>query len=155
MICALIQDDIVVVCPVDLNDDQIQEYSGRYQRVVSIDGADPIPKNGWHYIAGKLIDPDMVGNGGLVFLTREGFISRFTDAELVGLEVFMDIGHPTYKYYVRALNTRLTRTTYVDRSRASVIAGVGLLVTLGILTLARRNEIMNASAKPEEIYRGK
>jgi hypothetical protein len=155
MICALIQDDIVVECPIDLNDIDIQEYAKRYQSVFSIENLDPIPKVGWHKIGNKLLDPDMSGNGGVIYITREGFISRFTDAELVALEVFMDVGPSPYKYYVRALDKRLTRTTYVDRSRSSVIAGMQLLVTLAILTSARRDEIMNAPAKLEEIYRGK
>lgn len=137
----------------DLSELEVQEYSTRFA-VYCIEGIDPTPNIGWHLVNEILIDPDLVGNSGLVFLTKEGFASRFTDYELMKLEEYMDVGPAPYKYYVRAMDKRMTRTTYIDRSRTSVIAGMGLLVSLGILTSARRDTIMNTPAKAEEIYRG-
>lgn len=50
MLCALIQDDIVVECPIELNESEIQNYAGRYQSVFAIENLDPIPKVGWHKV---------------------------------------------------------------------------------------------------------
>lgn len=145
--------DAIVFDKKDLTESEVQEYA-RTCNLVCIDGLDPVPNIGWHMVGDALVDPDLVGNAGVVFLSKEGFSSRFTDYELMKLEEFMDVGAAPYKYYVRALDKRVTRTTYIDRSRQSVINGLGLLVTLGILTPSRRDVIMNSPAKAEEIYRG-
>lgn len=154
MICALIQDNIVVDCPVTLDESQVQEYAGRYQSVFAIDGLDPIPKVGWHYVDGKLLDPDSVGNGGKVLLTRFAFFNRFSPAERAALEGFMDVGPSPYKYAARDFKTALIISSYIDRSWQPTTDGMNFLVSISILTEARKNEILNTPAKPTEIYRG-
>lgn len=155
MICALIQDNIVVDCPVTLDESQVQEYASRFQCVFQIDGLDPIPKNGWHYIEGKLLDPDGVGNGGIALMTRFAFRNRFTINEKAALNGFIRKGPEPYCYIAEAMRDDLLSAQHIDRSLQSMKDGMDFLVQINVITQARKNEILNNPAKPEEIYRGK
>jgi len=112
MICALVQNDIVVDCPVELTDEQIQDYAGRFQAVVSIEGLDPSPKKGWHYVNGSMIDPDNVGSGGVALITNFAFYNRFTPTERATFEGFMDAGPPPYKYVARDFKTSISSAMF-------------------------------------------
>lgn len=156
MLCALIQDN-VVVDKKELDEAGIQDAAGKFQLVIVIDGLDPIPKIGWQVINGELVDPDGVGNDGKVLLTKFAFFSRLTVAERIAIQTFADVGPAPYKYIMRDFQLALILTSHVDRSWGFVIDALNLLTAPGIavLTTARKNEILNAPAKPTEIYRGK
>lgn len=153
MLCVVIKDQIVIEGPLDFTEDQIQDKA-QINTVISVEGFDPIPKIGWHYVGGKLIDPYLVGNSGVALLSRFAFFNRFTVEEWAALEGFMDVGPSPYKYIARAFKTALMITTYVDRALPTVKDGLGFFVQLGILSSSRRDEILNTPAKASEIFRG-
>jgi hypothetical protein len=76
-------------------------------------------------------------------LTRLGFMSRFTDAELVGIEVARQTAPDVQ---VRATLTVLKESwmaaTEVDVTDPRTQQGVGLLVQLGLLTESRMVDIL-------------
>jgi hypothetical protein len=76
-------------------------------------------------------------------LTRLGFMSRFTDAELVGIEVARQTAPDVQ---VRATLTVLKESwmaaTEVDVTDPRTQQGVGLLVQMGLLTESRMIEIL-------------
>jgi len=76
-------------------------------------------------------------------LSRLGFLSRFTDAELIGIEVARQTA-PTVE--VRATLTVLKESWLaandIDVTDPRTIQGMGLLVQLGLLTEARMIEIL-------------
>jgi hypothetical protein len=76
-------------------------------------------------------------------LTRLGFMSRFTDAELVGIEVARQSASDVQ---VRATLTVLKESwmaaTEVDVTDPRTQQGVGLLVQMGLLTENRMIEIL-------------
>jgi len=154
MKCAIVQNNIVIQVPIELDEQGVQEYASRYQVVIDVESLDPVPKVGWHYVNGQLIDPYSIAYNGAALLTRFAFFSRFTSSEMINLEGFMDAGPIPYRYVARYFKTSLLITTYVDRSWAFVQGGMDFLVQIGILTAARKEEIMKSPAKVSEIYRG-
>ena len=76
-------------------------------------------------------------------LTRLGFLSRFTDEELVGIEVARQSA-PTVE--ARATLTVLKESWLaandIDVNDPRTQQGVGILVTMGLLTEARKNQIL-------------
>lgn len=154
MKCALIINQVVHEIA-DLDENGIHEAWKRADLVIAIEGLDPLPAVGWHYVNNVFSDPDALGNGGVALLTKFAFFNRFTIDEVTALEGFMDAGPSPYKYTARALKTSLMVATYIDRSWPEVISGLDFLVMMQVLTQARRDEIMNQPAQSDEIYRGK
>lgn len=74
--------------------------------------------------------------------TKLEFRSRFTDAELVAIEVAKDTGTTQVKAYLRVLSDNMAVANDIDIADPRTIAGVQLLVSLGLLTSPRATEIL-------------
>ena len=155
MKCVIINNSIVTIGPIELSESEIQEYGYKNDLVYCVENIDPVPNLGWHYINGILVDPDNVGNSGVVLLTQFAFFNRFTITEMANFEGFMDAGPTPYKYMARGFKTALMIASYIDRSWQSTKSGMYFLVQVGVLSQTRHDEIMNTPAQPNEIYRGK
>lgn len=71
-------------------------------------------------------------------LTRLGFMSRFTDAELVGIEVArMTATDVTQRAMLTVLKESWMAATEVDVADPRTQQGVGMLVSAGLLTAER------------------
>jgi len=70
-------------------------------------------------------------------LTRLGFMSRFTDAELVGIELARMNGDDTQRATLTVLKESWMAATEVDVTDPRTQQGVGLLVQAGLLTAER------------------
>ncbi len=76
-------------------------------------------------------------------LSRLGFLSRFTDAELVGIEVARQTAPDvTQRATLAVLKESWLAANDIDVTDARTIQGVQVLVTAGLLTAARAAEIL-------------
>jgi len=70
-------------------------------------------------------------------LTRLGFMSRFTDAELVGIEIARMNGDEVQRATLTVLKESWMAATEVDVTDPRTQQGVGMLVQAGLLTAER------------------
>jgi hypothetical protein len=70
-------------------------------------------------------------------LTRLGFMSRFTDAELIGIEMARMSGDDVQRATLTVLKESWMAATEVDVTDPRTQQGVGLLVQAGLLTSER------------------
>jgi hypothetical protein len=83
-------------------------------------------------------------------LTRLGFMSRFTDAELIGIEVArMTAPDVTQRATLTVLKESWMAATEVDVTDPRTQQGVGLLVQAGLLTAERAAQVL-ANPSPLE-----
>jgi hypothetical protein len=75
-------------------------------------------------------------------LTRLGFMSRFTDAELVGIELARMNGDDTQRATLTVLKESWMAATEVDVTDPRTQMGVGLLVQAGLLSPERAAVIL-------------
>jgi hypothetical protein len=75
-------------------------------------------------------------------LTRLGFMSRFTDAELVGIELARMNGDDVQRATLTVLKESWMAATEVDVTDPRTQMGVGLLVQAGLLSPERAAEIL-------------
>ena len=79
-------------------------------------------------------------------LTRLGFMSRFTDAELVGIEVArMTAPDVTQRAMLAVLKESWMAATEVDVGDPRTQQGVGMLVQAGLLTAERAAQILEVA----------
>ena len=79
-------------------------------------------------------------------LTRLGFMSRFTDAELVGIEVArMTAPDVTQRATLAVLKESWMAATEVDVGDPRTQQGVGMLVQAGLLTAERAAQILEVA----------
>lgn len=85
-------------------------------------------------------------------VTLLAFLSRFSMDEYVAIDM-ASIGDTVKAATVRAVMARVNAAsaTYVDLDRPDTRAGVYVLVTLGLLSEERAEEILTAPVQPIEI----
>ncbi|WP_290906238.1 hypothetical protein [Aquabacterium sp.] len=86
------------------------------------------------------------------YLTRLAFISRFTDAEAVGIDL-ASIGATAQAAGMRRYMNKVDAATYIDPQRADTRAGVQALEAGGLLAAGRALQILDAPVADEELYR--
>lgn len=86
-------------------------------------------------------------------ITRLAFLSRFTDAEAIGIDLASSGATPQAAALRRYLN-KVNAATYIDLAREDTQAGVRALETLGILAVGRADEILGPPVFEIERYRG-
>lgn len=75
-------------------------------------------------------------------ITQLAFISRFTDAEAIALDL-ASIGATVEAASIRRYIQKINAATFIDLSRADTIAGVNALETIGLIGVGRSNHILN------------
>ena len=98
--------------------------------------------NGSTYVA-----PGSTSTAPLPYLTRLGFLSRFTQAELAALytAAAVNVNIQVYKDKVLA-------STYIDPAREDTRAGIQALETAGLLAAGRALEILDTPIVDSERY---
>lgn len=150
MLCALIQDNIVIDQQELPDELAIQELLKTHQFVNIIDGLDPVPQVGWTFDGQKYIDPHGIAKPKR-FITKEKFLSRFTDDEICNIEDFSKTASP-YAKAIRASLKRQEQAKYIDLDYQRTIDGIGALVALTLLTPQRANAILNTPLTEDEKY---
>lgn len=78
-------------------------------------------------------------------ITKIAMLTRLTDAEYVGI-----LTAAKTDVEVEAWKTRFDAANTIDLNDSRTVAGIGLLVTKGLLTQARGDEILTAEVQPQE-----
>ena len=125
-------------------EEEAQEYAHNNDAIIDITDISPQPQIGWFLSGNKLITN---GTNGPIKITKLGMRRRFTFTELCTLEIAANS-----VIQVKVLLNNLMVATYIDLTRSDTIAGLGLLVSLGLLTSDRMNQILNNPLTHDEKY---
>lgn len=82
-------------------------------------------------------------------ITRLAFLSRFTDAEAVAIDL-ASIGATAQAASMRRYLNKVNAATFIDLDRPDTRAGVQALESGGILSAGRALEILDAPVQPGE-----
>lgn len=82
-------------------------------------------------------------------VTRLAFLSRFTDAEAVSIDL-ASIGSTVPAASMRRYMSKVNAATFIDLDRPDTRAGVQALEAGGVLAAGRALEILDAPIQPEE-----
>lgn len=115
----------------------------------------PLPEGspvqgGWLYSDGQFTEPELPITDTPTRITRLAFLSRFTDAEAVTLDLASQ-GATVQAATMRRYLSKVNAATYIDLSRADTRAGVIALEGAGILGAGRALEILDAPIQLEEV----
>lgn len=83
-------------------------------------------------------------------ITRLAFLSRFTDAEAVALDL-ASIGATVPAAALRRYMAKVNAANFIDLSREDTRAGVQALEAMGVLTEGRASEILDAPVMATEV----
>ena len=148
---ALIQNDYIVLIIDTSSADDLGDIRS-YQACIEITNQDPMPAVGWKLDGSVLIDP----SGAAVakkHISKEKFLSRFTDTEICDIEDFSK-GTSPYAKAVRASLKRQEQAMYIDLNYQKTKDGINNLVALHLLTAERADAILNTPLSEEEKYKG-
>jgi hypothetical protein len=129
------------------NEEAVQDLMKKFPVVVELSEYDPEPKVGWEWDGAKLFDPE--GAGPSRKITKLGLRQRLTFSELMALTTASKT-----IVAVEALMGNLTVATYVDLNRADTVGAMNLLVSLGLISAERGQQILNNPIQDQEKYRG-
>lgn len=127
--------------------DIISDASGN---LALIPQGDPVPE-GWT-IVGNTVDPNALNSPAPTVepITHFAFLSRFTDAELIAIEL-AQVHNPNataeQQYLAATLRMhqhKFDSSQFIDLAHAQTIAGVNGLELAGLLGTGRASEILNA-----------
>ena len=127
----------------------------------AIDVTDLSPRPGprWTYNGEEFAPPVVVAEQSRR-ITRLAFRNRFTQAELVALEI-ASLDNPAADMAVRqqaaslrVMNANLATATFIDRARADTRGGVQQLEAGGLLAAGRALEILDAPIGETEAWTG-
>ena len=117
---------------------------------------------GWQYIGGEFIAPTPAGPEPEIppnrRITRLAFRNRFTQAELVALEIagLDDPSAPMQQRQqaaaIRVMQRQVGEATFIDLDRPDTRAGVQQLEVGGLIASGRALEILDAPVQPMEAY---
>jgi hypothetical protein len=149
MIVALISDNVVSSIVTVESDEEFQVKTHGYSNAIDITDANPQPVVGWVFDGNHLSPGPGQGATATRKITKLGLRQRFTFSELCALTAAAQTTTP-----VAALLGNLSVATYVDLNRADTAGGIGLLVSIGLLTPERATAILTAPIQELEKYKG-
>lgn len=85
-------------------------------------------------------------------ITQLAFISRFTDAEAIALDL-ASIGSTVEAASIRRFMQKVNAATYIDLDRSDTISGVNQLEAVGLIGPGRAEVILTAPITEQEIAR--
>lgn len=143
MKCVLINDGTVADIKT-LTDEEIQAIGSQYAVILDYDLIYPPP-----HIGDLFNGTTVVGASAARKITKLALRRRLTFPELIALTTAA-MTNAT----IAALKDNLTVANYVDLNRPDTIAGVGILVSAGLLTSDRATAILSAPIQDDEKYKG-
>ena len=150
MLCALLKNNIVVEVK-DLSGEELSliEQSNEYQQLVDISNDNPSPCVGWIFNGSQIIPPVGITAKKSMILTKLALRQRMTIQELIAIYT-AKASNPV----ISILLDNLSAASYIDLERPDTISGTMYLVSQGLLTLQRAQEILNTPASASELYKG-
>lgn len=131
---------------VDATEEESNSLAGQWEMLIDITDFPSQPQVGWFLEGNKLVTN---GTNGSIKITKLAMRQRFTFTELCALETAAQT-----IIQVKVLLGNLNIASYVDLTRPDTIGGLGLLVSLGLLTSERMTVILNTPPTEYEIYKG-
>ena len=123
-----------------------------YQACIDLSELNPVPEVGWKLEGSILIDPSGLAIP-VKHISKEKFLSRFTDDEICNIEDFAK-GTSPYAKAVRASLKRQEQAMFIDLNYQKTKDGINNLVALHLLTAERADAILNTPLSDEEKYKG-
>lgn len=137
---ALIQ-DFKIERIVDIDPSEIGRYATRYQAVYDLSNYFPLPEVGTVFDGVKLVAPTHRR------ITKLALRNRFTFPELIGITTAAKTN-----VAVQVLVENMQVASFIDLNRADTVGAFGLLVSAGLLTAERAEEIRSAPISEFEKY---
>lgn len=147
MLCALVSNGIVVEIK-EVTLEEIQEISNLYSNIVDITNSNPCPQVGWSFNGAILIPPTGTTAQVSMKITKLALRQRLTVQELMALQTASQTS-----VFLQVLKDNLSVSTFIDLSRSDTVAGIGALVSMGILTAERANTILTTPPSVIEIFK--
>lgn len=146
-----IVNDWVITNILEIDDSEYQKYATSCQIAPDITNLTPQPQIGWIFDGANLNPPP--GYVSPMQITKLAFRERFTTPELLGI-LSAASGTTTEALMLQMMMQNQSLATYIDLTRTDTIAGVEFLVSEGLLTSTRANQILTNPPSSIEIYKG-
>ena len=153
---AIIMSGIVEHVIVSDMDFALQEFAAEGVDIIDVSALEPQPGIGWAYASGVFTAPIQpppepiapVGYGRII--TRLAFLSRFTDAEAVAIDL-ASIGATVQAATLRRANAKISSAEEIQLDNAETRAGVQSLETAGLIAAGRAADILDSAVQPHEV----
>lgn len=143
---AFLKDNVVTEVKKDPTESVLMVLGNTHQ-IIDITDMTPMPDEGWTFQNNTFIQPigyqikDMK-------VTKLAFRQRFTMNEMAAVYTAM-----AANVVVKIMIDNLSMATYVDLSRTDTIQGVYYMVSIGLLTAERANQILTTPPTQIEHYK--
>jgi hypothetical protein len=165
MICVGVKSSIVSAVINIADEAEYQRYSLMFDNLIDVTSYTVLPQIGWAFDGNSTFNYGQLNSVPSVKITKLAFESRLAIGEegaIIGFALANCMQYyatPTDPHFlagcqVLAFLRRQANATFVDLCRADTIAGVGSLVSLGLLTSGRANTVLTTPPSPIEIYQG-
>lgn len=148
MYLALIENDLVK--------NVIIGSTENFPQGIDVTNMSPRPAPGWSYVDGVFAPPAPTEETAERHITRLAFRQRFTQAELVAIEMAC-LDDPTASMAnrqtaasIRVMQRQVAEASYIDLNRTDTRAGVQQLEMVGLLGTGRALEILDAEIQDIE-----
>ena len=134
--------------------DFIETIRHEWDHIIQLDEDSPVGV-GWTYDGSKFIKPEapevpVVEPEPTFIITRLAFLSRFTDAEAIAIDL-ASIGTTVEAAAIRRYLNVLNAANFIDLKDPKTAAGVQALESIGILSEGRATVILDTPAAQSEI----
>lgn len=108
---------------------------------------------GWTYDGNNFHAPSNAILDNPTRITRLAFISRFTDAEAIGIDLASQ-GETISAATLRRALKKIDAANFIDLADQATIDGANGLEAFGLLAAGRANEIISTTLTEKELYKG-
>lgn len=151
---ALIKDSIVENVIV-AEPEFIESFQHDYDHVEALDSLHEQSLNvgiGWTYKDGEFSAPIQPEPEVYSKITQLAFLNRFKDSEAIAIDL-ASIGATVQAASIRRYLQKVQASTFIDLQREDLRNGVAALQSLGILTAARVQEILDSPVQEIERFK--
>lgn len=120
--------------------------------MIPLDTDSPV-QPGWLYEGEEFVEPQPAPVESPTKITRLAFLSRFTDAEAIAIDL-ASFGTTVEAATLRRYMAKVNAATFIDLSREDTRQGVEALEVIGILAEGRAAEILDNPVQEHEAYKG-
>lgn len=133
----------------------IESFQHDYDHVEPLDTLHEQSLNvgiGWSYVEGEFNPPVQSEPEKYTKITQLAFLNRFKDSEAIAIDL-ASIGTTVQAASIRRYLQKVQASTFIDLSREDLRSGVQSLESLGILTKARVEEILDSPVQEIERFK--
>lgn len=86
-------------------------------------------------------------------ITKLAFLSRFTDAEAVSIDLASS-GNTEREAMIRRYLSKVNSSSFIVLDRNDTKGGVNALASIGLISVERANEILTSPIEEHEVFHG-